>query len=214
MVKKGIGLVLLIALVGASLTGCFGTGGYEQPEPTVPPQKDFKSIEELSEAVTAAKADSAAEDLENLKGLAGYYRLTTVPDGAAVSYVKVSSEALRIGYSFGPAGTDQLINQMELIWYRTAKLETYLEEKTKSIGAYDAVKAGGNSYLRTLPTFQFSVTADPASTDAATPTPRSGTYCQFLFWVQNNGTLLCAVPLDFTDEDIGKYCQAEYVELK
>lgn len=214
MLKKGIGLVLLVALVGGLLTGCFGMGGYDQPEPTVPPQKDFKTIEELSEAVASAKGNTAAEDLENLKGLDGYYQLTTVPDGAAVSYVKVSSEAVRIGYSFGPASTEQLINQMELIWYRTAKLETYLEEKAKNIGAYDAVKAGGNSYLRTLPTFQFAVTAAPGSTGTAAPTPRSGTYCQFLFWVQNNGALLCAVPLDFTEEDIGKYCQAVYVELK
>ena len=212
--KKVIGLVLLVTLMGALLTGCFDMGGYGQPEPTIPPQKDFKSIEELVAAVTAAKADAAAEDLENLKGLNGYYQLTTVPEGATVSYVKVSAEALRVGYSFGPAGTEQLVNQMELIWYRTAKPDTYLEQKSKDIGTYETVQAGGNTYMRTLPTFQFTVTADPASTAAATPTPRSGTYCQFLFWVQAEGALLCAVPLDFTDEDIGKYCQAEFVKLQ
>lgn len=212
--KKVIGLVLLVMLVSVSLTGCFGMGGYGQPEATVPPQKEYKTIDELAAAVSSAKADESATDAENLKGLASYYVPEVLPDGAELQYIKVSADAVRIGYSFGPTNDLDYNNQIELVWYRNAKADTFLSDRAQSIGAYDTLELGGISYMHTLPTFQFITTAEPGSTAEATPTPRAGTYCQFLFWAQEDAAFLCAVPLAFTNDDIGKYCKAKKVTLE
>lgn len=212
-VKKYLIIPIMILLVSIVFTGCFGSG-FGAPEQTPPPEKEYKSIEELSAAVASAKADASATDEVNLKSLASLYLLKNPPDGAAVSTIKISSQAIRVGYEFGTTVEDGFDNQIQIIWYRNANVASFISDAQKTMVEYDEIKSGNMQYLRIAPDVQLTVTAAPGSTAEAQPTPKTAKYCQFVYWVQDNGAFMAAVPLNFTDEDIGKYCVASLFEIK
>jgi hypothetical protein len=187
------------------------------PQPTNPPQKEFGSIEEFAGAVANARTDTAAEDVENLKGLTGYYQFQSLPAGAAVTSVIVSTEAVRLRYAFGPVAEDNFDNQMEIGWYRNTDTGSFLSNMAQSMSnsgmEYDTIESGGITYIHMVPIVTVVVTPQPGDTAAATPTPRSSTFCQFVYWVQDSAAFVAALPLGFTNDDIGKYCRAERVAL-
>lgn len=216
MKKKALLLSIMVVIVSLTFTGCFGFDGLggSQPTQTMPPHTDFTSVEDFTSAVAKAKAGNLADDVTNLAGLTAFYTLNTLPEGAKVSYVKVSADIVRVGYSFGPTAGESFDNQMELAWYRNADPNKFLTDSVQSMVTYDSIKSDYTEYIHTIPTFQFMVTAEPGVTAEAEPTPRSQTYCQFLYWIKDSKSFMCAVPLGFSNDDIIKYCVAEMVELK
>jgi hypothetical protein len=209
-------IIALAAALCALLSGCFGMYA---PQPTSPPQAEFGSVADFAGAVAKARADTTAEDAENLKGLTGYYQFQSLPDGAAVTSVMVSTEAVRMRYAFGagPVSEDSFENQMELGWYRNADTGTFLSNMAQSMSnsgvEYDTIESDGITYIHMVPIVTVVVTPQPGDTAAATPTPQSTTYCQILYWVQDGGAFVAALPLGFTNDDIVKYCHAERVAL-
>jgi hypothetical protein len=223
MIKKYIVLSALILTVSIALSGCFdrGSGALGQTTPTAPPQKEYKSIEEFSNAVAAAKADTAAADDANLKTITSYYELKTLPEGTKVSHVKVTKDTIQIGYEFGPTKAGSFDNQLEIAWYRTAKIDTFLSDVANTLGSnYDTLSIGGNDFLHVTPSVLVAVTPTPGSslaadaTAAPTPTPASVKFCQIVYWVKDGGAFMSAVPLGYSNDDIGKYCEAQKVDLK
>lgn len=217
MIKRLIVVPILLLLVCATASGCFdmGSGPFAQPNPTNPPEKQYKSIDELTKAVTAAKDDTSAADVENLKTLTYCYGLKTLPDGAKVSNVKVSSEAAIVGYSFGQTNENNFDNQIQIVWYRNKDTTQFLGQVASTYTNYSSTSSGGIDYLYINPDIQIAVTPDPSADVAApTPTPLSTKYCQFVFWVQDNAAFMAAVPLGFTKDDIVKYCVADKIEMK
>lgn len=215
MVKKTIIIMMLLLVVSTALTGCFGMGGdpYGAPQFSPPPQKEFKSVEELAKAVLVAKASASADETD-LKSLEYCYGFKALPQGAAVSSIKVSGDVVRVSYSFGPSATDSYDNQMEIAWYRKANVETFLNDMAKVLVDYDTVSVGGMDYLHKVPDVSVIVTAAPGSTASAAPTPITVKYCQLVYWVQDSVAFMAAMPLGFTKEDIGKYCAAQKITIK
>jgi hypothetical protein len=214
MFKKYIVLPALILAACVALTGCFGSSNPFAPQQTPPPEKAFKSIDEFKQAVAAAKADTTAADDAGLASLAFYYELKTPPEGAKVDYVKVSSSAVRVKYSFGATTETSFDNQIEIVWYRTQKASDFLSQVMQNTANYDSFKAGETDYIHITPDIQFIVTPAPGDTAVATPTPTTEKYCQFVYWGQGDDSFMSAVPLGFTKDDVGKYCQGVKVELK
>jgi hypothetical protein len=216
MFKKIIIMTALIITAAVALTGCFDMSSLSGTSATTAPikEKTFKSVDELTSAVATIKADTAATDEEGLKTLTYYYVMKALPEGAKISYVKVAKDVVRVGYEFGAASDETFDNKMELIWYRNQSADSFLTDVAKNLGTYDTISANGIDYLHATPTIQFTVTNAPDSTALATPTPRSATYCQFVYWVQDKVAYMAAVPLSFTKDDIGKYCVPEKVDLK
>lgn len=217
MKRKFIAVTLLLLLVCFAASGCFDMGGgmFGQSSPTTPPQKEYKSIEELTAAVASAKADTSAADVENLKGLTYYYGLKALPDGAKVSSVKVSDQAVIVAYTFGQTSKDSYDNQMQIVWYRKTDASQYLGQVASSYTNYKSISSGDISYLYINPDVQLVVTPSPGADPAApTPTPLTTKYCQFAYWVQDNAAFMAAVPLGFTEADISKYCVGAKVNLQ
>lgn len=215
MIKKYIVIPVMIIMVSLFFTGCFDTGMFQPaPETTRPPEKEFKTVEELAKAVAAAKADTAAADDQGLKDLSGYYLLKTAPEGATISYIKVSAQAVRVGYTFGAKTAESFDNQMELVWYRKVNTASYIGDAQKTMLESDTIVSGTMQYLRTVPMVNVLVSPTPGTSAEATPTPKTQKYCQFVYWVQDNSAFVSAVPLGFTNDDISKYCVASKVELK
>lgn len=214
MFKKYIAIPALLLAVVAALSGCFGFGGYGAAQPTNPPEKEYKSAQEFADAVAAAKADTQAADEADLKGLTGYYVPQALPDGATLSYIKASTVCVRFGYTFGPTVEGSFDNRMEIAFYRNVKSSDFLSQIANSTPNYDTVSAGGIDYLHVVPDINLIVTPSPGDpTPAATPTPITQKYCQFVYWVQGETCFMCALPLGFTKDDIAKYCQGVRVEL-
>lgn len=214
MLKKYIILPALALAVCLALTGCFGMSGNPfAPQPTAPPEKQYKSIDEFRQAVTAAKADANAADPEGLKTLTYYYELKSPPEGAKVDYVKVSTTAVRVKYSFGSTAQTSFDNQIEIVWYRNQKSSDFLNSVMQNTANYDSFNSGGVDYVHVTPDFQFIVTPAPGDTAVATPTPTTEKYCQFVYWGQGDDAFMSAVPLGFTKDDVGKYCQGVKAEL-
>jgi hypothetical protein len=224
MKKRHIAIAALMFASCLALTGCFG--GMNEPQPTVPPQQTFGSIEEFRDAVTKAKADTSATDLENLKGLAYFYEIQSPPGNAAVSSIMASTDAVRVRYSFGPVAEDNFDNQIEIDWYRTADAGNFMNQVSSSMSntaagcgtsgsgaTYDTIASGDITYLRTVPTVNVVATPSPGGTAQAAPTSMSTTFCQFVYWVQDGAAFVAAVPLGFTNDDICKYCLGEKVDL-
>lgn len=212
-IKKFLIIPAVMLAAALALSGCFADFGGAQPQQTNPPEQVFKSTDEFTKAVAAAKADTAAPDEQNLKGLTRYYDLQKVPEGATLDYIKVSTLAVRVGYKFGETSEQSFDNRMEFVWYRNVSTSDYLSNVVKGLTDYDTLSLNGVEYLHTSPDISYAVTPAPGDTAAATPTPRVEKYCQFLYWVQDDAALVCAVPLGFTNEDIGKYCVGVKKEL-
>lgn len=206
-------LALALAMC-AALSGCFGMNA---PEPTSPPEKIFASIPEFSDAVAKARADTTAEDAENLKGLTGYYQFQVLPEDAALTSVMASTEAVRVRYAFGPTSEDTFDNQMELGWYRKADPGVYMSNLTRTLGNsgvnYETLESGGIAYIHFVPVINVLVTPEPGVTPAATPTPTATTYCRIVYWVQDGAAFIAALPVGFTGDDIAMYCRGEKVAL-
>jgi len=215
MRRKVIIFSALILFSCLALTGCFGGTA---PQTTIPPQETFGSAAEFADAVAKAKADTSAADTENLKGLVYYYGIQTVPDNAVISSVIVSTEVVRVHYTYGPVSEDTFDNQIEIGWYRVADAGNFINQISQSMTdsgvAYDTITAGETTYLHIIPTVSLIVTPSPGDTAVATPTPKSSTYCQIVYWVQDGAAFVAAAPLGFTKDEIGKYCQGTKIELK
>jgi hypothetical protein len=216
MLRKYIIILLLILLVSTMATGCMGTGSlFAQPNPTNPPEKQFASIEEFSAAVVSAKTDTSAADVENLKALTYFYGLKNPPDGAKVSSVRVSSEAMIVGYAFGQTSQESFDNQIQIVWYRNQDASQFIGRIASSNTSYSSASSGGIDYLYINPDVQVIVTPAPGADAAApTPTPLTTKYCQFVYWVQDGAAFMAAVPLGFTKDDIIKYCAGVKMDLK
>lgn len=212
-IKKFIILPALVLAAVLSLTGCFANFGGAAPNPTNPPEKAYNSVDDFKKAVAEAKANTAALDEENLKGLEYYYDLKAVPDGAKLNYIKVSAQAVRVSYTFGEVTDESFDNRIEIAWYRTVQTGKYLSDIVSRTAEYDSLKLNDIDYIHTTPDIQFIVTPAPGDTAAATPTPKTEKYCQFLYWVQDDAAFMAAVPLGFTSEDIGKYSVGAKVAL-
>jgi hypothetical protein len=212
-IKRFIILPVVLLAAVLPLAGCFGFGGYGAPQSTVPPQKDFKTIEEFKQAVETAKADASATDEENLKGVTFYYDFKAVPENAEVQYVKVSAQAIRIGYKFGETSETNFDNQMEILWYRDRKAADYLSNITQSQTQYETYTAGDLNYIYNSPDFQFIVTPAPGDTAAATPTPMTEKFATFAYWVQGDDCFIASMPLGYGTAEIGKYCEGVKHEL-
>ena len=212
-IKRFLIIPAVMLAAAFALSGCFADFGGAQPQQTNPPEKIYRSVDEFTKAVAAAKADTAAPDVENLKGLTRYYDLKELPEGATLDYIKVSTVAVRVAYKFGETSDESFDNKTELVWYRSVSTSDYLSNVVKGLTDYDTLSLNGAEYLHTIPDISYAVTPEPGDTAAATPTPRVEKYCQFLHWVKDDAAFMCAVPLGFTNEDIGKYCVGEKKDL-
>jgi predicted small lipoprotein YifL len=203
-----------ILAVCLTLTGCFGMYG---PQPTIPPQKEFGSETDMAAAVAGIKADASLADVENLRGLTGYYVPQALSENMKLSNVKISTEAVILLYADGPVTEDTADNQFTFGWYRNENADTFMSDRAQLLMnagfTYDTITAGGNTYLHSIAKVNKPVTAPPGSTAVATPTPELTPYAQALYWVQDGAAFVAIVPLGFSNDDIGKYCQVQKAEL-
>lgn len=217
VLKKFVAIVLLTAAVAALLTGCFPMLGGSQygAQQTPPPQKEFDGADAFIKAVAAAKADASAPDEAALAALDCYYGLATPPEGYELSGIKASNLVLQAEYAAGPVENDEKYeNRMMIGWYRTQKASNYMSEMASNLAnQYDVVSEGGVDYIHVTPDVNLAITPSPEDGPEATATTQIVQYCQFVYWVENDLCFMAALPLDFTKEDIGRYCHAEKVPL-
>jgi hypothetical protein len=213
MKKKLIVYTVLAAFACLALTGCFGA---QSPQATAPPEVSFSNAQALADAVAKAKADTTADD-ENLKGLDSYYGLQTVPDGMKLGNIKVSSQAVILQYANGPITEDSFDNQVTIGWYRSVTTSTFLNDEAQSLTnmgiTSDTITAGGTTYLHVVATMSSAGTAAPGSTASVAPTATSKPTTQVVYWVQGGQAFVGFVPLSYTNDDIGKYCQAQKADI-
>lgn len=192
-------LLGIVAIVTALvLTGCMPTGAQPQPTETA---VIYDSTDALAKAVDAQKSGNA-DDAHKLAALDHYYGFQTQPQGAKIDSIKVLSFAVRVLYTFGPTAEDTYDNRMELVWYRDTTGSEYIS------------KVAADTTLTTITVGQVTYYKSVAKVKVAENSSETKDYCQIIYWSQDNQGYMAAVPLGFTDQDIGKYCVAQQLPLQ
>ena len=194
-----LGLVSMVAIL--TLTGCMPMNlSGAQPQPTETAVV-YDSTDALAKAVEAQKSGDG-EDNHGLAALDHYYGFHTLPQGAKIDSIKVLSFAVRVLYTFGPTTEDTYDNRMEMVWYRDTTGTEFISKVAQN-ATLTTLKQGDITYYRSV-----------AKVKVAEDSDESMDYCQIVYWSQEDRAYMAAVPMGFSDEDIGTYCQAQQMSVQ